>query len=127
MIKHDLKNDQLHISIENKDFSYRIPMAKIENAMDWKVGKNTDRQIVLKNVNKWVMKFFTNNFTTLDHVKAFKGIVQQYLPNNSIDWIETEKAINVQSHYANLVLDLKKQNPSEDQIIDTLKKKYQID
>ena len=73
------------------------------------------------------MKCFTNNFTTIEHVKQFKGIVQQYCPDNSIDWIETEKAINIQSHYSNLVLDLKKENPSEGKIIASLKKKYQLD
>lgn len=127
MIKHELKNDQLHISIENKDFSYRIPLAKIEDLINWKIGKDSENSIIIKNVSKWTMKLFTNNFTTLEHVKQFKGIVKQYAPDNTIDWVETEKAINIQSHYSNLVLDLKKENPSEAKIIANLKKKYQID
>jgi hypothetical protein len=127
MIKHELKNDQLHISIENKDFSYRIPLAKIEDLINWKVGKNPSNSIIIKNVSKWTLKLFTNNFTTIEHVKQFKGIVKQYAPENTIDWIDTEKAVNIQSHYSNLTLDLKKENPSEEAIIAKLKKKYQID
>ena len=127
MIKHELKNDQLHISIENKDFSYRIPLNKLEDLIDWKVGKEDSNRIIINKVSKWALKLFTNNFTTFDHVKQFKGIVQQYCPENTIDWIETEKAINIQSHYSNLVLDLKKENPSESKIISDLKKKYKLD
>ena len=127
MIKHELKNDQLHISIENKDFSYRIPLNKLEDLIDWKVGKDKSNGVVIKNVSKWTTKLFTKSITTLDDVKQFKGIVQQYCPDNTIDWNETVKAINIQSHYNNLVLDLKKQNLSESQIIETLKKKYKLD
>ena len=127
MIKHELKNDQLHISIENKDFSYRIPLNKIEDLINWKIGKDVTNNILIKNVSKWTLKLFTNNFTTIEHVKQFKGIVKQYAPENTIDWLKTEKAINIQSHYSNLALDLKKESPSEGAIIAKLKKKYQID
>jgi len=127
MIKHELKDDQLHISIENKDFSYRIPLSKLESLIDWKVGRDKSNVLIIKNVSKWTLKLFTRNITTMNDVREFKGIVQQYCPDNTIDWAETEKAVNVQSHYANLVLDLKKENLSEVQIIANLKKKYKLD
>lgn len=127
MIKHELQNDQLHISIENKDFSYRIPHSKLEDLIDWKIGKDKSNSIVVKQVSKWATKLFTNGMTTQDHFKQFKGIVQRYCPENTIDWIETEKAINIQSHYSNLTLNLKKENLSEVQIMATLKKKYKLD
>jgi len=127
MIKHELKDDQLHISIENKDFSYRIPLNKLESLIDWKVGKDKSNLVIIKNVSKWTLKLFTRNITTMNDVRQFKGIVQQYCPDNTIDWVETEKAVNVQSHYTNLVLDLKKENLSEVQIIANLKKKYKLD
>lgn len=126
MIKHELKKDQLHISIENKDFSYRIPLNKLESLIDWKIGKDTSNTIIIKNVSKWALKLFTNNITTSENVKQFKGIVQQYCPENTIDWTETEKALNIQSHYSNLVLNLKKENLSDIEIISKLKKKYQL-
>ena len=127
MIKHELKNDQLHISIENKDFSYRIPQNKLEDLIDWKIGKDKSNLIVIKNVSKWTTKLFTKSITTMEDVKQFKGIVQIYCPDNTINWVETEKAINIQSHYSNLVLDLKKENPSEEAIIAKLKKKYDLE
>lgn len=127
MIKHDLKDNQLHISIEGKDFSYRIPLNKIESTINWKIGNDKSNVIKVNNVSKWTMKFFTNNFTTIAHVRFFKGIVAQYVPDNKIDWIETEKAINIQSHYNNLVLDLKKEKLSDNQIIAKLKKKYDLE
>lgn len=127
MIKHELKNDQLHISIEKKDFSYRIPVNKLEYLIDWKVGKDKSNSIVVKSVSKWATKLFTKGITTLEHFKQFKGIVAQYCPDNTIDWVETEKAINIQSHYDNLKLDLKKENLSEEAIIAKLKKKYDFE
>lgn len=127
MIKHELKEDQLHISIENKDFSYRIPLTKLEDLIDWKVGRDKSNVIVIKNVSKWATKLFTKGITTMDNVRQFKGIVQQYCPENTINWIDTEKALNVQSHYTNLVLDLKKDNHSEESIIAILKKKYDLE
>jgi hypothetical protein len=127
MIKHELKNDQLHISIENKDFSYRIPKNKLEDLIDWKIGKDKSNLIVIKNVSKWTTKLFTKSITTMEDVKQFKGIVQIYCPDNTIDWVETEKAINIQSHYSNLVIDLKKESPSEEAIIAKLKKKYDLE
>lgn len=127
MMKHELKNDQLHVSIEKKDFSYRIPVSKLEDLINWKVGKDKSNTIVVKDVSKWATKLFTKGITTMDDVKQFKGIVQHYCPDNTIDWVETEKAINIQSHYTNLVLDLKKENPSEEAIIAKLKKKYDLE
>jgi len=127
MIKHELKDNQLHISIENKDFSYRIPQNKLEDLIDWKVGKDMSNKIVIKNVSKWATKLFTKNITTMDDVKQFKGIIQQYCPDNTINWDETVKALNIQSHYTNLVLDLKKENHSEASIIAKLKKRYDLE
>ena len=127
MIKHELKDNQLHISIENKDFSYRIPQNKLEDLIDWKIGKDKSNSIVIKNVSKWATKLFTKNITTMDDVKQFKGIIQKYCPENTINWVETEKALNVQSHYSNLVLDLKKENHSEASIIAKLKKRYDLE
>lgn len=75
MIKHALKDNQLHISIEGKDFSYRIPLNKIEDSINWKVGNDKSNVITINNVSKWTMKFFTNNFTIINHVRSFKGIV----------------------------------------------------
>jgi len=85
MIKHELKDDQLHISIENKDFSYRIPLNKLESLIDWKVGKDKSNLVIIRNVSKWTLKLFTRNITTMNDVREFKGIVQQYCPDNTID------------------------------------------
>jgi len=126
MIKHELKNDQLHIFIKNKDFSYRIPLKNLDNLIDWKIGKNDSNNIIINNVSKWALKLFTNKTTTIEHRKQFKGIVQQYCPNNSINWFETEKALTIQSYYSNLVLNSDKNNLSETEIIDKLKKKYKL-
>jgi len=127
MIEQELKDDQLHIFIKNKDFSYRIPLKKIEDLIDWKIGKNKFNTIQIKNVSKWALKIFTNNITTIENIKQFKGIMQQHCPNNTINWTETEKALNIQSHYSNLVSNSDKNKLSETEIIAKLKKKYKLD
>ncbi|MFT6500871.1 MAG: hypothetical protein ACJASQ_000981 [Crocinitomicaceae bacterium] len=39
MIKHTLKDKIVSISIENIDFSYRIPTKKMGNTTDWRIGE----------------------------------------------------------------------------------------
>ncbi len=54
MIKHSLKNDIVHISIDKMNFSYRIPVNKIGSTIDWRIGKKGTKGIVIKNVSNKV-------------------------------------------------------------------------
>ena len=49
MIKHTIKDNLIYISISKKDFSYRIPIKKIGNVIDWRIGENGTKSIVIKN------------------------------------------------------------------------------
>lgn len=129
MINHSLKDEQVHISIDNVDFSYRIPLNKIGNTISWKVGEKGSEGIVIKNVSIWTLKLFTKNVTEDKFLEQFKAIVQEYSPKNSIDWKATLLAVRIQNEYnsltkANLTAESKN---SHEEIIMTLEEKYKLD
>jgi hypothetical protein len=129
MIKHTLKDKIVSISIENIDFSYRIPTKKMGNTTDWRIGEKETEGILVKNVSTWTLHLFTKETTEDKYIKEFKSIVQEYAPSNTINWEETQLALNLQNEY-NLMIKTnatveKKMN--EDEIVSILKKKYTLD
>jgi hypothetical protein len=123
MIKHSVKGEVLHISIENMDFSYRIPLQKLGKLIKWRIGKDGTDGIVMKNVSNWMLKLFSNKTTDDKHLEQFKNIVQEYAPGNSIDWNETVLAVNVQREYNRLQVEDKME---EMEIILNLEEKYKL-
>ena len=124
MIKHSLKDKQIHISIENKDFSFRIPVKKSVNTVDWRIGEKGTEGIVMKQVSTWALQLFTKKITEEKYVVQFKNIIQEYAPNNTINWEATIDAVNIQNEYNQLVAI--ENNLSETDIIADLKKKYKV-
>ncbi|MFT7343857.1 MAG: hypothetical protein ACI9XP_000433 [Lentimonas sp.] len=126
MIKHTIKDDQIHISIDKKDFSYRIPIKKLGKTIKWKVGEKESDGIIMKNVSSVTLKLFTKDVTDEKYVVQFKDLVQELAPGNSIDWKETLLAVDVQNDYNRLMA--KDKNPDkktdEEEIIKVLEKKY---
>ena len=47
MINQSLKDQILHINIANLDFSYRIPIAKLGDIINWRIGENKSKGIVI--------------------------------------------------------------------------------
>ncbi|HZH86807.1 MAG TPA: hypothetical protein VFD77_05780 [Brumimicrobium sp.] len=129
MIKHSLKDNQIHLSIDNMDFSYRIPLKKIGNTIDWKIGVKGSEGIVMKDVSIWTLKLFANNTTEENHITQFQQIVQEYSPKNTIDWEESLLAIKVQNEYNSLISanTATKNKVDEEDIISTLNDKYKLD
>ena len=124
MIKHSLKDKQIHISIENKDFSFRIPVKKSVNTVDWRIGEKGTEGIVMKQVSTWALQLFTKKITEEKYVVQFKNIIQEYASNNTINWEATIDAVNIQNEYNQLVAI--ENNLSETDIIADLKKKYKV-
>ena len=125
MIKNKLTDKQVHLSIDNMDFSYRIPVKKIGNTVDWRVGEKGTDGIVLKQVSTWALQLFTKKITEEKYVTYFKNIVQEHAPNNTINWDLTIDAVNIQNEYNQLIAAENK--TSEEDIIASLKKKYKLD
>lgn len=124
MINHTLKDELLHISIENMDFSYRIPVNKLGKPVKWIIGKYGTEGVAMRNVSKWTLQLFANNTLADAYLEQFKSIVQEYAPKNSIDWNETILAVYVQREYNRLKKEEK--DMSENEIISTLEEKYQL-
>lgn len=124
MIKHSVKDELLHISIENKDFSYRIPLKKLGKPVKWKIGKYGTEGIEMKNVSKWTLQLFTGNTTEDSHIEEFKSIVQEHAPGNSIDWKETILAVYVQREYNRLKAS--DEEIEESEMIAILEDKYKL-
>ena len=129
MIKHSLTDNVISMSIANMDFSYRIPTKKIENTIDWRIGEKGTDGIVVKGVSSWALQLFTKKATEEKYLRQFKGIVQEYCPDNAINWEDTEMAVSIQNKYnwlvsSNAIADKKL---SEIQIITNLKKRYMLD
>lgn len=123
MIKHSIKGDVLHISIENMDFSYRIPLQKLGKLIEWRIGKYGTEGIVMKNVSNWMLKLFAHKTTQDKYLEQFKSIVQEYAPGNSIDWNESILAVYVQREYNRL----KAEGEMEEmEIILSLEEKYKL-
>lgn len=129
MIKHSLKDNLISISINKTDFSYRIPIKKIGNTIDWKIGGKGTKGIVIKNVSTWTLQLFTKKTTEDKHIKQFKNIVQEHCPSNTINWEDTLLAVNIQNEYNWLITtnNIAEKKISEDDIISNLKKKYKLD
>ena len=124
MINHSVKDDLLHISIENMDFSYRIPLQKLGKIIKWRIGKYGTEGIVMKNVSKWTLQLFTKKATEDKYLEQFKSIVQEHAPGNSIDWAETFLAVYVQQEYHRL--NSAEDKMDETEIIATLEEKYKL-
>jgi len=123
MIKHSITNDLLHVSIDNMDFSYRIPVEKLGKTMKWTIGKNSDEGIEMKNVSKWALQIFTKKPLDEKYLDQFQKIIQEIAVGNSIDWKETKLAVNIQQDYAQLKSNSKM---SEKEIISILEEKYKL-
>ena len=85
------------------DFSYRIPIKKIGNTIDWRIGEKGTKGIVIKNVSTWTLQLFTKKTTEDKYIKQFKSIVQEHRSNNTINWEETVLAVNIQNEYNQLI------------------------
>ena len=128
MIKHSLKDNLLYTSIAKTDFSYRIPVKKIGNTIDWKIGEKETEGIVIKNVSTWMLQLLTKKTTEDKYIKQFKSIIQEHSPNNTINWEETLLAVKIQNEYnwlttTNVSVEKKME---ENDVISTLKKKYKL-
>lgn len=123
MIKHSITNELLHVSIDNLDFSYRIPLQKLGKTMKWTIGKNSDEGIEMKNVSKWALQIFTKKSLDDTILDQFQKIIQEIAVGNSIDWKETKLAVNVQQDYTQLKSNSKM---SENEIISILEEKYKL-
>ncbi|MFT7113421.1 MAG: hypothetical protein ACI8P7_000186 [Candidatus Azotimanducaceae bacterium] len=129
MIKHTLIDTLVHISIDNMDFSYRIPTKKLGTTRDWTIGEKGTKGITYRDVSSWALQLFTKSVTESKYVKQFKSIVEEHAPSNDINWDETFSAINLQNKYNWLVESNKtaKKKVGEADIILRLKKKYNLD
>ncbi len=123
MIKHALNDNIVQVSIENVDFSYRIPVQKIGKTIDWRIGEKDQPNIVVAGVSVWAMRLFTKAVTDKRFVEEFQTIVQEYSPENSINWADTFVALNIQNEYNKLIAN----NAAAEEIISALKKKYKLD
>lgn len=124
MIKQTIKDELIFLSIEKVDFSYRIPVKKIGNTTDWKIGVKESPGIVIKGVSIWALQLFTKNVTDDAYIQQFKDITQEQSPDNTIDWEKTLTALQIQNEYNSLRSE-KKMN--EDEIISELTTKYTLD
>lgn len=128
MIKHSQKDNLVYIAIAKIDFSYRIPIKKIGNAIDWKIGSKETEGIVIQNVSTWTLQLFTKKTTDEKYIKQFTGIVQEYAPQTTINWADTILAVNIQNEYNWLVRtnNEAQEKITENEIISNLKKKYKL-
>lgn len=124
MIKHELKDNVVHVSIAKKDFSFRIPVEKIGNTIDWKIGAKDSEGIQIKNVSTWTLQLFTKKITEEKYIKQFKSIVQEYCPKNAVNWEDTFMAVNAQNDYNWLK---STNDKTEDEVILVLKEKFNFD
>ena len=126
MINHSIKDKVVSVSIANIDFSYRIPVKKMGNLVNWRIGEKGTEGIVMKNVSTWTLQLFTKNVTDDKYVQEFKEIVQKYAPNNSIDWKETLLAVTIQNQY-NLAIvanEAAQEKKSDGEILSVLEKEH---
>jgi hypothetical protein len=129
MIKHSIKDELLYISINNQDFSYRIPVKKLGTTIEWIIGTKGAKGITIKNVSKWTLHLFTKKTTEEKYVRQFKSIVQEHAPNNMINWDKTLLAVTVQNEY-NWMVDTNKtadKKMTTDDIMSILKTKHKLD
>ena len=128
MIKQSLKDQILHINIANLDFSFRIPISKLGVIINWRIGENKSKGIIIDSVSKWAIQLFTNKVTELKYVSQFQNIVLQHSPKCPINWGNTFLAVNIQNDYnwQKSSSNTAKIKVSEDEIIANLKQKYKL-
>ena len=128
MIKQSLKDQILHINIANLDFSYRIPTSKLGDIINWRIGENKLKGIVIDSVSKWAIQLFTNKVTELKYVRQFQNIVLQHSPECAVNWENTFLAVSIQNDYnwQKSSSNTAKIKISEDEIIANLKQKYKL-
>lgn len=128
MIKHERKENLIHISIDKKDFSHRIPLDKIGKAIQWTIGDKAAACIVIKNVSRLTLRLFTQNITDEKYILEFKNIVQHYAPKNNIDWKATLLAVTIQNEYNSRMANQQTADTkmSSDEIIFLLEEKYNL-
>lgn len=128
MIKHSLKDDLVYISIDKIDFSYRIPLKKLGNTSNWRIGEKGTTGIVIKNVSTWMLQLFTKETTDDKYIKQFKSIIQEHSPQNNINWEDTLLAVTVQNEYNWLVTtnSAAENKMTDDEILSTLEKKHKL-
>ena len=128
MIKQSLKDQILHINITNLDFSYRIPTSKLGDVINWRIGENKLKGIVIDSVSKWAIQLFTNKVTELKYVRQFQNIVLQHSPECAVNWENTFLAVSIQNDYnwQKSSSNTAKIKISEDEIIANLKQKYKL-
>tara|TARA_B100000767_G_C19403392_1_gene384896 strand:+ start:103 stop:492 length:390 start_codon:yes stop_codon:yes gene_type:complete len=128
MIKQSLKDQILHINIANLDFSYRIPTAKLGDIINWRIGENKSKGIVIDSVSKWAIQLFTNKVTELKYIRQFQNIVLQHSPICAVNWENTFLAVSIQNDYnwQKSSSNTAKIKVSEDEIIANLKQKYKL-
>lgn len=129
MIKHELINDLIHLSIANKDFSHRIPAEKIGKAIQWNIGEKGSECIVIKNVSRLTLRLFTQQIADEKYIHQFKSIVQEYSPKNNIDWKATFLAVTIQNEYNSRMTQQKTATAkmTSEEIIRILEEKYGLD
>ena len=128
MIKQSLKDQILHINIANLDFSYRIPTSKLGDIINWRIGENKSKGIVIESVSKWAIQLFTNKVTELKYVRQFQNIVLQHSPKCAVNWENTFLAVSIQNDYnwQKSSSNTAKTKISEDEITANLKQKYKL-
>ena len=129
MIKHSIKDNLISLSIDKTDFSFRIPVKKIGNTIDWRIGENGTTCIIIKNVSTWTLQLFTKKTTEEKYIKQFKNIVQEHGPKNTINWEDTLLAVIIQNKYNWLITtnETADKKVSVDEIISILKKQFKLD
>jgi len=129
MIKQTLKDNLNPISIDKVDFSYRIPVKKIGNTIDWKIGEKGTEGLVFKSVSTWTLQLFTKNTGVDKFIQEFISIIKEHSPKNTINWEDTLLAVNIQNEYnSRIALNNKADKKTEEnEIISILKKKYKVD
>lgn len=126
MINHTLQDNILSVSIANKDFSYRISLKKLGNKIDWRIGEKDTDSIIIKGVSTWTLQLFTKTIMDAQYVQQFKGIVQEYCPNNAINWEDTFMALKIQNEY-NALSKTNDSSHNQNEIIAMLTDKYDLD
>ncbi len=111
------------------DFSYRIPIKKIGNTIDWRIGEKGAKSIVIKNVSTWTLRLFTKKTTEHKYIKQFKNLVQEHCSSSNINWQDTLLAVNIQNEFNWLMTtnNAADKKIKEDDIISNLIKKYKLD
>jgi len=129
MIQHHCTEALVHLSIDKKDFAHRIPVQKIGKAIQWNIGPKGPDGIIIRNVSRWTLRLFTQQFTDESYLDEFKAIVHEYAPKNNIDWKATTLAVQIQNEYTSRMEQQlwAQEKMSEGEIVSFLEAKYGLD